>query len=306
MKLADLYTAEAPYIASTVRPATWRAYTSAWRVRISPTLGDVEIGDIDGFAVEDAWARWSGAPSTKVDALALLSRLMHRAVRRGYIPANPVGDAELPRAVGRDPVSRALTDNQWSRLVSLVPAQVYRDPLVVLHGTGLRWSEMAGLNPADVDFSAGLIQVSRSLSPGHGGRRVAAPTKNRGFRTVPMTPEVEQALRRGIDRARLAGVPHLALAGPLGGVLDGKNVARATGLHVWRDTVKAFPPGEPPLRWHDLRHTAAVNFFRAGVPAPTVQRILGHSSLAITQIYARASDDAVINAGHRLTALGVA
>lgn len=56
--------------------------------------------------------------------------------------------------------------------------------------------------------------------------------------------------------------------------------------HRIRDQVKAFAPGERPLHWHDLRHTAAVFFFDAGLPAPDVQAILGHSSLMVTQLYA--------------------
>jgi Phage integrase family len=45
-----------------------------------------------------------------------------------------------------------------------------------------------------------------------------------------------------------------------------------------------FPADERQLHWHDLRHTAAVMLFRSGVSAPDVQAILGHSSLAVTQI----------------------
>jgi len=50
--------------------------------------------------------------------------------------------------------------------------------------------------------------------------------------------------------------------------------------------VKTFASDERPLHWHDLRHTAAVFFFRAGLSAPDVQALMGHSSLLVTQLYA--------------------
>lgn len=53
-----------------------------------------------------------------------------------------------------------------------------------------------------------------------------------------------------------------------------------------------FPPDEEPLHWHDLRHTAAVMLFRAGLSSLHVQAILGHSSLAVTQLYANTRNDA--------------
>jgi integrase len=56
--------------------------------------------------------------------------------------------------------------------------------------------------------------------------------------------------------------------------------------------VKTYAPGEASLHWHDLRHTAAVALFSAGVSAPDVQAILGHSSLLVTQLYADTRADA--------------
>ncbi len=81
--------------------------------------------------------------------------------------------------------------------------------------------------------------------------------------------------------------PHDYLfTGPRAGFINSKNLSRALGWQAIRDQVKTFGPGEPALHWHDLRHTAAVFFFHAGLSAPDVQAILGHSSLLVTQLYA--------------------
>jgi len=86
---------------------------------------------------------------------------------------------------------------------------------------------------------------------------------------------------------------HAALfPGPRGGYINSKNLSRALRWHEIRDSIKAFPPGEPKLHFHDLRHTAAVNAFLAGLSAPDVQAILGHSSLQVTQLYANSRQEA--------------
>lgn len=87
--------------------------------------------------------------------------------------------------------------------------------------------------------------------------------------------------------------PHdLLFPSPPGGTLSSKCLSCGIGWSRIRDRIKTFAPGEAPLHWHDLRHTAAVMIFRAGLAAPDVQAILGHSSLAVTQMYANKRDDA--------------
>lgn len=83
-----------------------------------------------------------------------------------------------------------------------------------------------------------------------------------------------------------------AFTGPKGGYLNSKNLSRALKWQALREQVKRFPPGEPALHWHDLRHTAATTLFLAGSSAPDVMAILGHSSLQVTQRYANTRADA--------------
>jgi len=73
---------------------------------------------------------------------------------------------------------------------------------------------------------------------------------------------------------------------PAGGHINSQNLSRALDWRQWRHEVKTFARDEEPLRWHDLHHTAAVSFLRAGLSAPDVQALMGHSTLLGTQQYA--------------------
>ena len=92
------------------------------------------------------------------------------------------------------------------------------------------------------------------------------------FYTVTNTGNVELTIAEAVDD-KLGPITFSPAVLPVGGT--------ATAM-----LSKTFGPGEAALHWHDLRHTAAVFFFEAGLSAPDVQAILGHSSLLVTQLYA--------------------
>lgn len=111
---------------------------------------------------------------------------------------------------------------------------------------------------------------------------------------MPILPQ----FRPTLEMAMRDKQPHdLIFTGPRGGALDSGNLSRSIGLRKWRDQVKVFPPGAPSLHIHDLRHTAATLMCSAGIPVTVVQDLLGHSSLAVTQLYARSNEAATRAAG---------
>jgi integrase len=234
---------------------------------------------------------WQVARSTKVDARACLSAIMRAAVKARLIPVNPCLGAELPREVPRDLTGRALSLDE----VGLLLAELERKPaawrrfILCLLFTGMRVGEVAGLLVADCDFEGGFIRVSKSSGPGFRGERIDGPTKNGRGRTVPIPAQLAPVLREACEGK---GPHDLAFPGPNGGHVNSQNLIRGLGWRKLRDRVKTFPPGERPLRPHDLRHTAATTLFLAGAAAPDVMAILGHSSLQVTQLYANTRADA--------------
>ncbi|HEV7951162.1 MAG: site-specific integrase [Microbacteriaceae bacterium] len=176
----------------------------------------------------------------------------------------------------------------------------YRRFVLTLLYTGCRLGEIAGLRVSDIDWETRTINVVRTASPGLTGQLVVGPTKGRRGRAVPLAAPLAPIV---IEAAKGKGPHDLLFPGPRGGYLNSKNLSRALDWPNVRDGIKTFPPGEAALHWHDLRHTAAVMLFRAGVSAPDVQAILGHSALAVTQQYANTRKDAATRAVGPLSAL---
>lgn len=269
---------------SKIAPGTQRAYANAWRLRVAPWFADRNVASVTTLDVEEAFANWSGSESTRADALGALSALYRVAMKGGFAGHNPCLGVDRRRDQSRDVAGRALTRDEYNRLLEVLPpAGPYRRFVLAMVYTGCRLGEVAGLRVSDINWGERTIGVSRTASAGETGQVLVGPTKGRRKREVPVVDQLVPILR---EAAAGKGIHDYLFTGPRGGFLNSKNLSRALNWHGIRDQVKTFAPDEPPLHWHDLRHTAAVFLFDAGLPAPDVQAILGHSSLLVTQLYA--------------------
>jgi len=155
-----------------------------------------------------------------------------------------------------------------------LPAVALRDAAVMelLYATGIRVSELCGLDVNDVDHERRCIRVL-----GKGSKE----------RTVPMGLPADRALDRWQQAGRPALVTgtsgHALFLGARGGRLDPRTARRV--VHRRLGAVLGGPDTGP----HGLRHTAATHLLEGGADLRSVQEILGHSSLATTQIYTHVS-----------------
>lgn len=286
-------------ILSRVSPGTGRGYLVAWRRRVAPSFESRAIAELTPLDIEVEFAEWSGSRSTRIDALSMLSAICRVALKGGMITSNPCLGVEVPRGREDDPASRSLSPVEVGRLLELVPASgPYRRFILAMLYTGCRLGEIAALRVSHVDLANRVIRVAETASAGLRGELVIGPTKGRRVRVVPIADPLVPVVVEGMAGK---GEHDLLFPGPRGGFLNSKNLSRALNWHETRGTVKTFVPGERPLRWQDLRHTAAVALFNAGVSAPDVQAILGHSSLLVTQLYADTRADAAKRGGEALS-----
>lgn len=144
----------------------------------------------------------------------------------------------------------------------------------LLYASGLRISELVGLDVGDVDFGRRTLRVL-----GKGNKE----------RMVPFGVPAQRALELWLGQARavLANEPgeQALLLGVRGGRLNVRQAREviAKALHRLGDTAASGP--------HALRHTVATHLLDGGADLRAVQEFLGHSSLATTQLYTHVSVD---------------
>jgi len=270
-------------IETSVRPATARAYERGWRLRVKPAMGHKKLEAISAGDIEAAMQAWSGGPSTHVDALAVLSRLLDGAVRARRIPLNVARLARRPRvAQTLNLRSRALTAGEVKALLEAVD-EPWRGYLAALAYTGMRANEATALQVGDVDLEGRSIHVHRSLTISLEGRPVEVSPKSHKERVVPITAALVPHLVAAMQGKRRSDP---VFTGPKGGILSTSNVRRGVRWNELRRTLD-----RPELRLHDLRHTFATLLFDAGANAHDVQALLAHSSMELTQRYARSRAD---------------
>jgi integrase/recombinase XerC len=146
--------------------------------------------------------------------------------------------------------------------------------LELLYATGVRVGELVGLDLDDVDRERNVVRVFG---------------KGRKERTVPFGRPAARALDFWLERGR----PLLAVAGSGPAVFlgaRGKRIdQRAVRTLVHRRI--ADVPGAPDIGPHGLRHTAATHLLEGGADLRSVQELLGHASLATTQLYTHVTTD---------------
>jgi integrase/recombinase XerC len=197
------------------------------------------------------------------------------AYRTGRAPADPGAHLASPRAHRELPtVLRA------DQAADLVTGDVNRhDPealrdravLELLYATGIRVSELCGLDRADLDEGRRVVRVF-----GKGAKERAVPYG------LPAQRALDEWQRHG--RPELAGRDDALFVGVKGGRLQPTVVRR-----IVRNA--ALAAGLPHTSPHDLRHSAATHLLDGGADLRAVQDLLGHAALSSTQIYTHVSTE---------------
>ncbi|MEU7777362.1 tyrosine recombinase XerC [Micromonospora parva] len=143
--------------------------------------------------------------------------------------------------------------------------------LELLYATGVRVSEACGLDVGDVDHGRRVLRVF-----GKGGKERAVPYG------VPAQRALDDWLRRGRPAMVAAHSGDALLLGARGGRLNPTTARQIVGAY-------AETAGLPRTSPHGLRHSAATHLLEGGADLRAVQELLGHSSLASTQIYTHVS-----------------
>jgi integrase/recombinase XerC len=253
--------------------------------------GDLDVFVLRGFLGQLARTHAPPSIARKIAAIRALLRYLERL---GEIDKNPAAELELPKA--RRPLPTFVNVDAAAEIVEApdeASAEGARDRamLEVLYGSGLRVSELVGLDLGDLSLE------------GDGGRaRVLG--KGKKERMVPFGSHARQALASYMERRE-------ELRNRKTGDLDARalfvsRLGRRIGVRQVQNLVHkygALGAGRADLHPHALRHTFATHLLDGGADLRAIQRMLGHASLSTTQRYTHVSIDhltKVYDAAHPL------
>jgi integrase/recombinase XerD len=210
-------------------------------------------------------------PRSAARNLAALRSFFRYLVREKLLASNPTTSVDSPR-LGR-PLPKAMSRDEISRLLGAVEGEAplkLRDQAILelLYGTGVRISELVGLEISQVSLVTGTMVVR-----GKGGKE----------RVVPLGEYAVEAVKLYLGKGR----PQLCKPKSSNALFLNRGGRRISRQGVWK-MLKAcanragIPRAVSP---HMLRHSFATHLLEGGADLRAIQELLGHSDISTTQIY---------------------
>jgi integrase/recombinase XerC len=211
-----------------------------------------------------------------------LRSMLRWAQAQGLLDANPADELAVPKL--DKPLPRVLKATEAAALCELPPDD---DPaglrdravLEVLYGSGLRVAELCGLDVDDLDLAQNHLTV---MGKGRKERRV--PLSEPAARALASYLEARPHFLERASGSEGMGDRHALLLNVRGTRLGPRSVRRILDKYVLSEGARHVNP-------HALRHSFATHLLDNGADLRAVQELLGHESLATTQIYTHVSTE---------------
>lgn len=307
------FQAKAPVLAA----STIRGFDQAYRLKIAPVLGGLDVTAVSRERVE-VWMAELAARESRHSvwkSVTALRSILKVAVEWEAIPSNAAAGLRLPKApveTERAP-ERVLDEAQLAALFAATAHNARLETMFRMAGeAGLRRGELLGLQWPDLDLAARRVSVARAVWQER-GRNGGAPTrivkapKSGRTRRVAISETLatrfadwyaESVVERGTSATGYVW------PGNDGGPMDASSPSQALMRVLDRAGLvtnpKPRPQGQRPrgvVTLHGLRHTAASIMLSRGVPLIVVSRQLGHANPQVTAtVYAHLLADEQLDA----------
>jgi integrase len=253
-----------PYAQTNFSKKTVEVYKFALS-RLITIVGDICVGEITSFHIEKYKEERVKEVSRETVNMGLraLKAFFNTLIRWKFLVVNPsVGVRELRTEEKMPPY---LTTEELVTLTDSIKDKWLRGIVIFASMTGMRLGEVLNLNWDDVDLPNRIVRVLSS---------VHYRTKSGKMRVIPLNQTALDLLNDKEDKT--------------GFVFPGKRGGRANSNHVSAHFRKAASQAKMKqgIHFHSLRHTFASLLVKKGVSLYQVQKLLGHSSSRVTEIYA--------------------
>lgn len=286
-KAADLWIERAE--AEKLEASTLASYRQHRDIHIVPRIGAIKLSAatvpwVQGFADELA-KTLSRAMVKKV--LGSLSAIFTEAQRKGLAAQNPVSAVKV-RMPKRDKGRPEMPTMAELRAILKATPDKHKALIYTAAFTGLRASELRGLQWSDIDLDGGVLHVLRRADPYN---VLGVPKSEAGTRTVPIGPTVVSILKAWKEVCS-KGELDLVFPNGAGNIESHANLLNRVFWPIQIDAGVSAPTGEkdkdgkPVVKakfsLHALRHAAAAMWIDQGVTAKRIQVLMGHASIQQT------------------------
>jgi integrase len=211
-----------------------------------------------------------------------IKSMLNLAVRWGYLRRNPLKSLKPLKEDDRKPV-RFLSEEECRKFLDSTPVVLYPVYFTLLH-TGMRKSEIENLQWQDIDFKRRKIFI----------RRKPDWNPKSGEREIPISKDLFRVLDKLRKKRKKINAEDYVF-----------NIYKIGHSHNWlrRELIKIAKAAkiENLTKIHTLRHTFASQLVMKGVDLPTVKKLMGHTDIQTTMVYAHLAPDHLSEAVDKLS-----
>ena len=276
-----------------IMPTTQENYQYTLRI-LKAAFPHKKIRDIKPFDIEmmlKKLRRDGRSTSCLTQCRGMMYQIMNKAEANDLIRKNPVRFAEKMRY--REPVKRkdAFTAEEVSILMERLPENRIGLSIRLMLGTGMRTQELLALEPRHIDTDGSHIRIEQAINMQKGTAVVGLPKSRDSYRTIP----VPQSLRWCAVALRQTEKKF---------VWEERKKDNPCNPSHFRDQFrKALEaiPEVPTLTPHSCRHTYVSQMQALGVDLSTIQSIVGHADVDMTQHYLHVQESIRLDAIDRFS-----
>ena len=276
-----------------IMPTTQENYQYTLRI-LKAAFPHKKIRDIKPFDIEmmlKKLRRDGRSTSCLTQCRGMMYQIMNKAEANDLIRKNPVRFAEKMRY--REPVKRkdAFTAEEVSILMERLPENRIGLSIRLMLGTGMRTQELLALEPRHIDTDGSHIRIEQAINMQKGTAMVGLPKSRDSYRTIP----VPQSLRWCAVALRQTEKKFIWE--------ERKKDNPCNPSHFrdqFRKALEAIPE-VPTLTPHSCRHTYVSQMQALGVDLSTIQSIVGHADVDMTQHYLHVQESIRLDAIDRFS-----
>ena len=261
-----------------ITPTTQESYKYTLRI-LKDWFGRRKLMDIKPYDVENflKQLRKEGRSDSYLSGCrGMLYQIFHKAEANDLVKKNPVRFADKMRSRDEKKRKEAFTATEVQLLMDKLPDDKMGWGIRLLLGTGMRAQELLALEPHHIEEDGSIIHVRQAVNMVKGTVAVGQPKSRDSYRDIPVPPNVRYCAM---------------------------NLRNTKTMYVWESPKVANQPWNPSyfrdkfkaviaevegvrvLTPHSCRHTYVSQLQALGVDLPTIQSIVGHADIDMTQHY---------------------
>lgn len=266
-----------------IKPSTFESYESIFRLYIQNNeIGYLSLDNIKTLSLQTYYIKMSrnGISSNIIHKIhKLLHQFFKFCIVEGYIYINPCTSAKIPKdKTIQTKELEYYTENEIKIIKNKIQNYEIKNIVLFALGTGLREGELLALRYNDIDFKSSLLTVNRTV-------KTVAIFDNgiKKYQTIFLEPKSKNSKRTvDIPSNVLKLIPNKKsnelVFSDNGEIYSAHKLAKQWKAFLIKNKL-------PVKKFHSLRHTYATLLLSKGVELLTVSKLLGHSSIKITEIY---------------------